>query len=336
MKTLKHLLPLLGLAVAFVGCTSEPKSETSKAEGVKPAGKTLKVALLTPGPVSDAGWSALAYEGLQAIKAETGAEVNNEVAGDATKIKEAMRLYGQQKYDLVFGHGFEYNEPGVEISKDFPGTFYISSSGGKTSANAGAFRFYLEQSFYLAGMTAASLSKSGKIATIGGMDVPSIKSTFKAFAAGAKEVNPKIQVLEIYTGSFDDQAKMKQATESAISQGADAVIHQANATAKAVFQACQEKGVTCFGANMDQNTEGNTVLASAVIVAKPAFVALAKRVQSGSYKGEVTLMGMKEGAIDYIWNPKLKDKVPADLQKKIADKLAAIKDGSFTVPKDEF
>lgn len=314
--------------------TTPEKATTATTEPA--AGKKLKVALLTPGPVSDAGWSALAYEGLKEVESKLGAEVNNEVAPDATKIKDAMRIYGQKNYDLVFGHGFEYNDPAIEIAKDFPKTIYISSSGGKTAANVGTFRFYLEQGFYLAGMTAASMSKTGKVAAIGGLDVPSIKSTFKAFKAGAEAVNPKIQYIEIFTGNFDDQAKMKQATEQAIAQGADFVIHQANASAKAVFEACAEKNVYAFGANMNQNDAGATVLASAVIQAKPAFLDLAKKVQAGTYKGEVTLMGMKDGAIGFVINPKLKDKIPADLQKKIEDTAAKIKAGQLEVPKDNF
>ena len=80
---------------------------------MKPITGDFKVALITPGPVSDAGWSAMAYEGLKGIQEATGAKIANEVAGGA-KIKDSMRSFAQDGYQLIIGHGFEYNEPAIE------------------------------------------------------------------------------------------------------------------------------------------------------------------------------------------------------------------------------
>lgn len=340
MLSLRVLLPL-AVAFSLIGCSggtgpsaesAEKPAETSSSR--KPVEGTLKVALLTPGPVSDSGWSAMAYDGLTAIKEEMGAEVNNQEAG-GTQIKDAMRSYAQNGYHLVFGHGFEYNEPAIEVAKDFPDTAFVSSSGGMTATNVGAFRFYLEQGFYLAGMLAGKMTKTGVVAMVGGPDVPSIRSTFKAFKAGAEAARPDIKVEEVFTGEDKDIAKAKQATLSVIAKGADFVIHQANAAAQGVFDACKEKGVLAFGANLDQNDNpSGAVLASAIIVAKPAFVELARRVKDGTFKGEIALMGMDSGAIDFVINPKFA--IPADIAKLIGDTKAKILSGELVVPKDEF
>lgn len=331
MKALRFLPLLVLLAIGCSGGDSK-QSDSAAPKTEKP----FKVALLTPGPVSDAGWSAMAYDGLMAIKSDLGAEVNNQQA-TGTQIKDAMRGYAQDGYDLVIGHGFEYNEPGVAMAKDFPKTVFVSSSGGGTAANAGAFRFYLEQGFYLCGELAGLMSKTGTAAMIGGDDVPSIRSTFKGFRAGFMAARPNGKVIEVFTGNGQDVAAAKQATLNAIGQGADFVIHQANAAAQGVFDACKEKNVYAFGANQDQNANpSGAVIASATILAKPAFLDLAKRVKDHTYKGEVSLMGMDKGAIDFVINPALKDKVPADVQKKLADTSADIKSGKLVVPKDEF
>ncbi len=339
MKRLAWLLVPFAFVVA--GCTggSGGSSSTPPADpGKAPAAVTgdFKVALLTPGPVSDSGWSAMAYEGLQLIKSDMGAEVNNQEAKD-TQIKDAMRSYAQKGYKLIFGHGFEYNEPAVEVAKDFPDTVFVSSSGGKTAANVGAFRFYLEQGFYLAGMMAALSSKTNAVAMIGGDDVPSIRSTFKGFKAGAEAAKPGIKVIEIFTGNGQDAAKAKQATLNAISQGADFVIHQANAAAKGVFEACKEKNVLAFGANLNQNEDSSgVVVASAVIVAGPAFLDLAKQVKDGTFKGGIALKGMEVAAIDFIVNPALSSKISTDVLKQVEDAKEKIRKGELMVPKDEF
>lgn len=325
-------LPLLFI-VGCTGGTPEAKTDTSSDSASKSA--AFKVALITPGPISDAGWSAMAYDGLQAVKSELGAEVNNQEA-TGTKIRDAMRAYAQDGYQLVFGHGFEYNEPGVELAAQFPNTVFLSSSGGKTAANAGTFRFYLEQGFYLAGMAAADLSKTGKLAMVG-LNIPSINSTFKAFEAGAKAAKPGISVVTITIDDGSDVAAAKQATLQALSGGVDLVIHQANAAAQGVFDACKEKGAWAFGANSDQNSNpSGAVIGSAVIVAKPAFVAVAKQVKEKTYKGSVTLMGMEQSAIDFIWNPTTLANVPQAVQDKIAEAKKKILAGELTVPKDEF
>jgi len=278
----------------------------------------------------------MAYGGLKSIESEMNASVSQQEAGGA-KIKDAMRSYAQQGYRLVFGHGFEYNEPAIEVAKDFPDTVFVTSSGGKFAKNVGAFRFYLEQGFYVAGYLAGLSSKTGTVAMIGGDDVPSIRSTFKAFKAGALFANPKTQVIEVFTGSGQDDAKAKLATLTAIQQGADFVIHQANAAADGVFAACKEKGVWAFGANLDQNNDpSGVVIGSAVINAKPAFLALAKQVQSGAFVGSIVLVGMEQDAIDFVPNGALTAKLPEGVVTKVIKLRDDIKAGVITVPKDEF
>jgi len=95
--------------------------------------------------------------------------------------------------------------------------------------------------------------------------------------------------------------------------------------------------VYAFGANADQNTNSSgSIIGSAVIVAKPAFLELAKQVKEGTFKGSVLLIGMEKDAIDFVFNPAMSSKIPGDVSKLIEDTKAKIKSGELTVPKDEF
>lgn len=336
----RFLLGGLAALVLMIGCsggasneetsvTIEPDLRGQKVEGA------LKVALLTPGNVNDSGWSAIANRGLIAIKEELGAETSQQVTKDAG-IKDAMRSFAQDGYNLVIGHGFEYNDPAVETAKDFPKTVFVSSSGGGFGDNAGAFRFYLEEGFFLAGMIAGKESKSGTIAMIGGPDVPSIRSTFKAFEEGAKSVNPSIKVITKFTGKNDDVAAAQQATLQAIDEGADFLIHQTNNAVSGFFKACEERKVWCFGANEDQNGMSPRVVGSAVIKAEKPFVNLAKRIQDGTYKGGIELVGMKDGAIDFIFNTALIGEIAPETKTLVSEKQLMMTEGAFATPKDEF
>jgi basic membrane protein A len=336
----KIFLPIL--AIGFVLGCGKSDSDTTDGTTVKSVSTDsekakFKVALLTPGPVSDSGWSALAYDGLQSIKTDMGATVDNKESS-GTKIADDMRTYARQGYNVVFGHGFEYNEPAIKVAKDFPNTVFVSSSGGATAKNVGAFRFDLEEGFYLAGYMAAMMSKTGTIGSVSVANFPSIVSTLKAFEAGAKAAKPSIVVLApVYFGVEGDVAKAKNATEQVISQKADFVIHQANAAAQGVFDACKEHNVYAFGSNANQNDNpAGDVIASAIIVTKTPFKELADAVKKKTYVGTIGEYAMSNDAIDFVINPKLQDKVPADVQQKIKDLAADIKSGKLKVPKDKF
>src|SRR5216683_3338503 len=54
------------LAIGLLGACTSPRAPAASSK--------FRVALLTPGPVSDAGWNAAAFNGLQLIKSKLGAE----------------------------------------------------------------------------------------------------------------------------------------------------------------------------------------------------------------------------------------------------------------------
>lgn len=293
----------------------------------------MKVGLLTPGSVNDNGWNAIAYEGLRQIHEKLGAEVSNQETKTPQEISEGLRAYGAQNYDLVFGHGFEYQDPALEAGTQFPKTIYVPTSGSKTAANVAPMRFELEQATYLLGIIAARESKTGKAGLVGGINLPSIASTFVAFRAGAQSVNPKFEVKEIYTGNFDDVGAAKLATQSLIKAGCDFIFHQANEAGRGVFQACQEKKIRCFGSNKNQNDMApDVIVASAVLDVPGAFVYMAKLVHDKQFTPKVYGLGMNENVVSLVWNDKLKSAISPATVAAIEKAEADIRSGTLQVP----
>ncbi len=70
-----------------------------------------RVGLLTPGSINDGRWNALAWEGVQRIQKELGAEISHQETRTPAEMTEGFRAFGRQGFDLAFGHGFEYQEP---------------------------------------------------------------------------------------------------------------------------------------------------------------------------------------------------------------------------------
>src|SRR6266446_401620 len=290
-----------------------PASASSSHPAPVPAAQPMKVGLLTPGSVNDNGWNAIAYEGLRQIHERLGAKVSNQETKTPQEIAEGLRAYGVRKYDLVFGHGFEYQDPALEAGKQFPSTIYVPTSGSKTATNVAPMRFELEQATYLLGIIAARESKTGRAGLVGGLNLPSIASTFVAFKAGAQSVNPAFEVKEIYTGNFDDVGAAKLATQSLINSGCDFIFHQANEAGRGVFQACQEKKVRCFGSNKNQNDMAPYVIvASAVLDVPAAFLYMAHLVHDHKFTPHVYNLGQNEGIVSLVWNDKLKPALKPD------------------------
>jgi basic membrane lipoprotein Med (substrate-binding protein (PBP1-ABC) superfamily) len=194
----------------------------------------------------------------------------------------------------------------------------------------------LEDATYLLGMAAGGMTKSNVVGLLGGMRLPVIQSTFDAFAQGAKAVNPKVKVLTNYVGNFEDQNAAKEATRGMIAQGADMIFHNADQAGKGMFDAAQEsKNVMVFGSNSNQNNLApNVCLASAVINLPTAFEQETKAVQDGKFKADFVELNLANGDIGVDWNPALKNKVPADLMKKIDAAAEEIKSGKLKIKRN--
>jgi basic membrane lipoprotein Med (substrate-binding protein (PBP1-ABC) superfamily) len=322
-------------ALAVLACSS---SESEP----KPEPRRFRVALLTPGSIADGGWNAGAYEGLERIRDELGAEISHVETRTPAEFEESFRDYAARGYDLVFGHGFEYQDAAAAVGAEYPETIFVTTSGSTVRENVVPMVFELEQATYLCGLLAGASSRTGIVGMIGGINIPSIRSTFLAFEAGVKEVRPDASVREVFIGNFDDTAAAREAALALIEEGADFLIHQANEAGRGVFQAAEDRTsvsepVYAFGTNANQNAMApDVVVASATLDLPGAFVAVAKRVKAGAFEAAPIRLGMKDSVVDFVPNVKLYGRIPDKARALVSEKRAAIVAGTFTVPRGDF
>ncbi|HEY8155920.1 MAG TPA: BMP family protein [Myxococcota bacterium] len=302
----------------------------------------FRVALLTPGSIADGGWNAGAYEGLEAIRVQLGAEVRHVETRTPAEFEEGFRDFAQRGFALVFGHGFEYQEAAAKVGAEFPGTVFITTSGNTVRPNVAPMVFELEQATYLAGFLGARMSRTGKLGLVGGIDLPSIRSTFVAFRAGAIQARPDASVREVFIGNFDDTAAAREAALALLEEGADVLLHQANDAGRGVFRAVSDRAaagarVFAFGTNRDQNGMApDVVLASATLDIPAAFVAVARRVRDGGFTPAPLRLGMRDGIVALRLNPALEGQIPPDLKSELAALEGRIRSGELVVPRGAF
>jgi basic membrane lipoprotein Med (substrate-binding protein (PBP1-ABC) superfamily) len=298
----------------------------------------FRVGLLTPGSVRDGGWNQSAYEGLQRIHQELGAEVAHQETRTPQDFEEGFRDFASRGFDLVFGHGFEFQDAAAKVAAEQPHTIFITTSGSTVRDNLAPIVFELEQATYALGFLAARLSRSGRVGMIGGVKVPSVASTFQAFAAGAQAVRPDVRVSTSYIGSWTDVAAAREATLAQIAQGADVLIHNANEAARGFFQAVAESpGARAFGTNRNQNDMApGAVLASATIDIPLALVRVAEEVKEGSFHARPMRFGLADHVIRIEWNERLSAEIPAAERAAVDALVARIESGEVTVPRGDF
>src|SRR5690242_21253576 len=136
------------LGVALCGCVN------SRDKGVDSSTRStnFKVALLTPGPISDQSWNGGAYQGLLRIRDSLGAQISHIQTKTPAEFEEQFRQYGAQGYDLVIGHGFEFQDAAKRVGPDFPRTVFVTTSGTTAGGNVAGIAFAFADASYLAGI----------------------------------------------------------------------------------------------------------------------------------------------------------------------------------------
>ncbi len=328
MRAFRGILLFHMVVGTLVACSSSKKDAPNGATGAK---ESFSVALLTPGPISDQSWNGGAYAGLMRIRDSLGAQVSHIETKTPADFEENFRQYGAKGYSLVFGHGFEFQDAAARVGPAFPKTIYITTGGTRTSANVAAMSFAFEEPSYLAGLVAASVSKSGVIGCIGGTELPPVKSGFAAFSSGVHDMNPKARVVIAYIGNWDDASAGKEQALAQISRGVDVIYQNADAAGLGIFQAAKEsKGVYIIGSNSDQNGVAPAVTLGSVMIDLPhAFMAVARDVKAGTFTPRVISLDTRSEVMKWVVNPALAGVIPARTTQLVDSLRHAMLAGTF-------
>ena len=303
-------LPRFAAALCLLLAACAKGADTPKTTDDAP--KAFRVALLTPGPTTDHSWNGGALDGLKGLHDSIGAETSNIQTKTPAQFEENLRQYGAQNYDLIIGHGFEYQDAASRVAPSYPKAVFVVTSGRVTGPNLAGISFAFEESSYQAGIIAGAMTKTNTIGLIAGQEIPPVKASFAAFEMGAKSVNPKVRVLTAYIGNWEDVSAAKELALTQITRGADIIFQNADAAGLGVFQAAREKKVLAFGTNSNQNDVAPDVVIGSVFIDLPkAFLLIAREVQSGQFKGRVFNLGVRQDVVAFIPNPAMSARIPA-------------------------
>ena len=211
----KTILAALSLAIATTATTPAAQAQ---------ANAKLKACFIYVGPVGDIGWSYAHDEARKkAEKALPWLEtryVESVAEGQATPVIDRL---AKDNCKVIFTTSFGFMDQTVEAAKKYPNIIFMHASGFKRAPNLGNYMADFYQLYYLNGMMAAAVSKTGKLGYVGAFPIPELKRHISAFALGARAVNPKATVNVKWINAWVDPNKAREAAEALISEGNDAL-----------------------------------------------------------------------------------------------------------------
>lgn len=327
---------VLLLAVPLAACNQPTTQDLdcSKAD-------VFCVGLVTDaGKINDGSFNQSTWEGIRQAQERLGVAVAYIETTDAADYGANIARFGDAKYDIVVTVGYALREATQAAGKAYPDTKFVGvdqlQTPGTQVANVVGLIFAEDKVGFLAGGLAAQMSKSGKIGAVLGTDTaPAVWRFGEGYRAGAQYARPDIEVTVVYHNdvtfdqAFTDPEWGRATAISMIDRGIDIVFGAGGETGNGALQGCAERGVMAIGVDADQYytvpAARDVLLTSAMKLLTPGVYELVKRTyedgfpETGNFVGEVGLGPYHE----------LKNRVPAEMDAKVAEINQALQDGSL-------
>lgn len=297
---MRPLLRLIAILTVFFLIASSASAQDAAAS--QPAGKKIKAGFVYVGPVGDFGWTnAHEISRQNMVKIFPWLETTFvESVSEADSARVIDRLVNEEKCDVIFTTSFGYMNDTAAAAARYPDRKFMHCSGYKRGPNLGTYFAELYQAYYLNGLMAGALSKSGKLGYVAAHPIPEIVRHINAFALGAREANPKARVQVKWLFSWYDPAKAREAAESLVAEGCDALAFSEDSPA--VIQVGEEhtqkgKPVYTFSHYSPMQKFGeHSVVSGQLVDWNGMYETILSSMYTGTWKSKDLWWLLKEGA----------------------------------------
>ena len=254
-----------------------------------------------------------------------------------TQFEQALRRFAQRGQDPIIAVGFSQAVALEKVGKEFPNTHFTIIDSVVKLPNVQSVVFREHEGSFLVGMLAAMASKTGKVGFVGGMDIPLVRKFQCGYEQGVKYANPNADLISNMTGTtpaaWNDPGRGAELAKGQFDRGVDVVYAAAGSTGIGILQAAKDRGKYGIGVDSNQNyLHPGTMLTSMLKRVDVAAYNSFKAMQGGTWKGDVQVLGLKEGGVDWaldqynekLITPEMKAKVDAAKADIIAGKITVI------------
>ena len=309
------MLAALGLVLAAAG-------------SAKPEQDVFKAAWIYVGPHLDGGWSQAHDAGRLKVQKALGSKVvttYKENVPEGPQVGQVIESLIRDGNKMIFATSFGFQTAMVAAAKKHPDVYFEMATGTATSKNLAEYFGASEDAIYLSGMAAGAATKKGTIGYVVPFAIPEVIRHANAFVLGAQVTRPNAKVRLVWTNSWFDPKKERQAAESLVSAGSD-VIGQ-NVDSPSAGQYAESKKIPWVGYNSDGRKFAPTSwLTAALYDWGVYYVPRVKAAMNGTWKTGFYYGTMKDGFIKLAPFGK---RVSAKTRAAINAKKRAIIKGTF-------
>lgn len=317
-------LVLLCMTVLLTACGGNKETETKSTKGEK----ELTVGFIYVGPIGDGGWSYAQEQGRLYLEKETGVKtLYKESVPEGPEVSDVVRNMIDQGANVIVAGSFGYMDYIEELSHEYPDVKFLHTSGYKTTDNMTNFFGRIYQARYLSGIVAGLKTKTNKIGYVAAFPIPEVIRGINAFTLGAQSVNPDVTVEVMWTNTWYNPAKEKDAAIALLDKNIDVIAqHQDTAGPQ---QAAQERGVWSVGYNTDMtHVAPKSHMTAPVWNWGPYLVDQINKVKAGTWTNEPYWGGLAEGVV--ALSP-LTENAPEEAKVIVDEYTKKIVDGEFHV-----
>ncbi|MEM1678098.1 MAG: BMP family ABC transporter substrate-binding protein [Ignisphaera sp.] len=201
----------------------------------------IRAAWVYVGPVEDFGWTYMHDVGRRVVANLLKDWLETTYVESISKEKAAAAIDQLIKlgYNVIFTTSFDHMDPTYDKAQENPNVMFFHCSGYKRAPNMGTYFADLYQVYYLNGLMAGALTKTGKIGYIAAVTIPEVIRHINAFTIGAIEtgslLGKNITVYVIEIGEWYNPDKARAAAQTFVDMGVDVLVFTEDSTATVEF-----------------------------------------------------------------------------------------------------
>ncbi len=289
---------LVQLAVLVVGCgpADAPRDEPFTVAAV--------VSNLTPERLREE-----VRAGIDRTASELEAEPRWIMVESSAEGRDVLAALGGDGTDLIFVAERSLGQWLATEAAALPGTVFVAIPGRLREANVGSIRFLAEEAGYVAGVTAAALSKSSRVGVVRGEGRLWLNALEEGFVSGfsARRRQPRVDV-----------AASEHDLQAFVGSGVEIALYATEVVAPEIIDAAAAVGLRLVVTEPSLMTDHPAVAVAAIRVDVPeAMVRVAREVRDGVFAGRVFSYDLGSGVLDVV----IGDALPVDVRMRAREAL---------------
>ena len=339
-------------ALLLTGCGEAPPATGGSEAGTQnpAAADFLGCIVSDSGGFDDQSFNQSSYEGMKKSVADLGIKMKEAQSSSTADFAPNLAQMASAGCNLTVTVGFLLADATKEAAKNNPELHYaIIDDNSIEAPNVKPVVYDTAQAAFLAGYVSASVSKTGKVGTFGGINIPTVTIFMDGFADGVKYFNDQkgkdVKVLGWdvatqngnFTGGFAAGTAAKQAAQGLIDQNADVILPVGGPIYQSAAEAIRDskKGIVLIGVDADQTQtdtkNADLFLTSIMKGMKPGVEAVTTDAAGGKFENSPFIGTLKNEGVAVAPFHDYASKVDPALQGELDAIKAGIIDGSIKV-----